>query len=123
MADSNRKAREILGLDDPLKLLVESVQDYAIFLLDREGNIISWNPGAERIKGYKPSEILGRHFSVFYPQEALDRKWPQHELKVASKEGRFEEEGWRVRKDGSLFWASVAITALRDSGGQVRGFA
>jgi PAS domain S-box-containing protein len=123
MADFNRKAREVLGLDDPLKLLVESVQDYAIFLLDREGHIITWNPGAQRIKGYAAPEILGRHFSVFYPQEALDRKWPQRELELASKEGRIEDEGWRVRKDGSLFWASVAITALRDASGQVRGFA
>ncbi|MBV9190403.1 MAG: PAS domain S-box protein [Betaproteobacteria bacterium] len=106
-----------------MKLLVEPVQDYAIFLLDREGNIISWNPGAERIKGYSASDILGKHFSVFYPKEALDRQWPQHELRVASKEGRFEEEGWRVRKDGTLFWASVAITALRDAKGEVRGFA
>jgi len=123
MADSNRKAREIPGLDDPLKLLVESVQDYAIFLLDREGHVVTWNPGAQRIKGYSAPEILGRHFSVFYPQEALDRRWPQHELEVAAKEGRFEEEGWRVRKDGRLFWASVGITALRDASGEVRGFA
>ena len=76
MADYNRKAREVLGIDDPLKLLVESVQDYAIFLLDREGQIVSWNPGAERIKGYGASEILGKHFSVFYPQDALERGWP-----------------------------------------------
>jgi PAS domain S-box-containing protein len=123
MADSNERARDIPGLDDPLRLLVESVQDYAIFLLDREGHIVSWNPGAERIKGYKPAEILGRHFSVFYPKEALERRWPQHELEVAAREGRFQEEGWRVRKDGRLFWASVAITALRDASGEVRGFA
>ena len=123
MADYNRKAREVLGIDDPLKLLVESVQDYAIFLLDREGQIVSWNPGAERIKGYGASEILGKHFSVFYPQDALERGWPQRELELASQEGRIEDEGWRVRKDGSLFWASVAITALRDTRGEVRGFA
>ena len=123
MADNNGKAREVLGIDDPLKLLVESVQDYAIFLLDRQGNIVSWNPGAERIKGYSAPEILGKHFSVFYPQEALERGWPQRELELASKEGRVEDEGWRVRKDGSFFWASVAITALRDKMGEVRGFA
>src|SRR5437868_14955400 len=123
MADSDRKAREILGLDDPLRLLVESVQDYAIFLLDRDGHIVTWNPGAERIKGYSAREILGRHFSLFYPKEALDRRWPQHELEVAAREGRFEDEGWRVRQDGTLFWASVAITSLRDAAGQVRGFA
>ena len=80
MADFNRKAREVLGLDDPLKLLVESVQEYAIFLLDREGRIITWNPGAERIKGYSAPEILGKHFSVFYPKEALDRGWPQRTM-------------------------------------------
>ncbi len=123
MTDFNRKAREVLGLDDPLKLLVESVQDYAIFLLDRNGHIITWNPGAQRIKGYSAPEILGKHFSVFYPKEALDRDWPARELELASKEGRIEDEGWRVRKDGSLFWASVAITALRNAKGEVRGFA
>jgi len=123
MADFNRKAREVLGIDDPLKLLVESVQEYAIFLLDRRGNIVTWNPGAERIKGYSAPEILGKHFSVFYPKEALDRGWPARELELASQEGRIEDEGWRVRKDGSFFWASVAITALRDAKGEVRGFA
>ena len=123
MADFNRKAREVLGLEDPLKLLVESVQDYAIFLLDRAGHIVTWNPGAQRIKGYSASDILGKHFSVFYPKEALERNWPQRELELAAQEGRIEDEGWRVRKDGSLFWASVAITALRDTQGEVRGFA
>jgi len=123
MADSDKLAREALGLHDPLGLLVDSVQDYAIFLLDREGHIVTWNPGAQRIKGYAPEEILGKHFSVFYPREALERRWPQHELEIAAKEGRFDDEGWRVRKDGSLFWANVAITALRDEAGQVRGFA
>ncbi len=123
MADDDRKAREVLGIDEPLKLLVESVQEYAIFLLDRGGHIVTWNPGAERIKGYSAPEILGQHFSVFYPKEALDRGWPQRELELASKEGRVEDEGWRVRKDGRLFWAGVAITALRDGRGEVRGFA
>src|SRR5262249_19581072 len=84
--------------------LVEAVRDYAIFLLDKDGVVRSWNVGAERIKGYAASEIIGKHFSIFYPQEAIDRKWPQHELKFAIKEGRFEDEGWRVRKDGSKFW-------------------
>ena len=123
MTDFNPRAREVLGIDDPLKLLVESVQEYAIFLLDRQGNIVTWNPGAQRIKGYSAPEILGKHFSVFYPKEALDRGWPARELELASQEGRIEDEGWRVRKDGTLFWASVAITALRDAKGEVRGFA
>ena len=80
--------------------------DYAIFMLDPEGRVASWNPGAERLKGYKRPEVLGKHLSVFYPQEAVDRRWPQHELEVAAREGRFEDEGWRVRKDGSQFWAT-----------------
>jgi PAS domain S-box-containing protein len=104
------------------RLLVDEVKDYAIFLLDPEGRIASWNQGAELIKGYRPEEILGKHFSVFYPAEALARGWPEHELRVARREGRFEDEGWRVRKDGSLFWANIIITALRDETGELKGF-
>jgi PAS domain S-box-containing protein len=107
---------------DAFRLLVESVQDYAIFLLDTDGHVLSWNAGAERIKGYTAGEIIGQHFSKFYPATAVQRGHPQHELRVASAEGRFEEEGWRVRKDGTLFWANVVITALRDSDGVLRGF-
>lgn len=107
---------------DLLRLLVDSVIDYAIFILDVDGHVASWNRGAERIKGYKAEEIVGEHFSRFYPQEALDRRWPEHELKVATSEGRFEDEGWRLRKDGSRFWANVIITALRDQKGELRGF-
>jgi len=102
--------------------LVAGVHDYAVFLLDRRGNVLSWNAGAERLKGYKADEIVGQHFSKFYPEEAVSSGWPAHELEVASANGRFEEEGWRVRKDGSRFWASVAITALRDDARGVRGF-
>jgi PAS domain S-box-containing protein len=105
------------------RLLVESVIDYGIFMLDPEGHVASWNLGAERIKGYKADEIIGRHFSVFYPKEAQDSGWPQHELAIAKREGRFEDEGWRVRKDGSRFWANVVITAVRDETGTLRGFA
>ena len=108
---------------DALRLLVESSVDYAIFMLDADGYIASWNPGAARIKGYRAEEIVGRHFSVFYPPDAIARKWPDHELTVAAREGRFEDEGWRVRKDGSLFWANVVITALRGEDGVLRGFA
>ncbi|HVX12194.1 MAG TPA: PAS domain S-box protein [Pirellulales bacterium] len=108
--------------EEQLRLLVQGTKDYAIFLLDPQGNIASWNNGAERIKGYKADEIIGQHFSRFYPQEALDRGWPAHELQVAAAEGRFEDEGWRVRKDGSQFWANVVITALRDEHGNLRGF-
>ena len=104
------------------QLIVDQTRDYAVFFLDTEGRIMSWNLGAQRIKGYAPEEIIGRHFSTFYTQEAIDSEWPQHELKVATAEGRFEDEGWRVRKDGSRFWANVVITALRDEDGKLLGF-
>ena len=109
--------------EDRFRLLVQSVKDYAIFLLDPEGRIASWNEGAERIKGYRAEEIIGRHFSVFYPLEAIETEFPQYELKVAAATGRFEDEGWRIRKDGSRFWANVVITALRDQSGELVGFA
>ena len=113
---------QVLGIDDPYRRLAEAVHDYAIFMLDASGRIVTWNPGAQRIKGYRAEEIVGEHFSRFYPQEALDRRWPQQELEIAAARGRFADEGWRVRKDGSRFWASVVITALRDEGGVLRGF-
>ncbi len=118
-----KKAEEALRRsEERFRLLVEGAKDYAIFLLDPQGHVASWNPGAERIKQYKADEIIGQHFSRFYPQEALDRGWPAHELKVAKAEGRFEDEGWRVRKDGTQFWANVVITALHDEAGTFRGF-
>jgi PAS domain S-box-containing protein len=91
-------------------------------MLDPEGRVASWNPGAERIKGYLPEEIVGKHFSVFYPTEAIQRGLPEQELQAAAKDGRFEDEGWRVRKDGKPFWASVILTALREKDGTLRGF-
>jgi len=111
-------------LDDPklFQLMAESVRDYAIFLLDPKGNIQSWNPGAERIKQYRADEIIGRHFSTFYTPQDIARDWPATELKLATTEGRFEDEGWRVRKDGSRFWAHVVITALRDPKGKLLAF-
>jgi PAS domain S-box-containing protein len=112
----------LLGLDDAFAQLVNSVRDYAIFLLDRTGRVVSWNPGAERIKGYSAAEILGQHFSVFYADEANQRRWPDQELKLAEEHGRFEDEGWRVAKGGRQFWANVVITALRDAKGELRGF-
>src|SRR5256885_1902214 len=112
----------LIGINDPFRRMVEAVQDYAIFLLDPHGNVASWNPAAVRIKGYAAAEIIGRHFSVFYPRGAVERGWPQHELDTAAHEGRFEDEGWRVRKDGSQFWANVVITALREPSGELRGF-
>ncbi len=102
--------------------LVEGVRDYAIFLLDAHGNVASWNQGAERIKGYTANEIIGKHFSTFYPPESIEQGWPEQELQLARDEGRLEDEGWRVRKDGSRFWASVTITALRDENGNTEGF-
>jgi PAS domain S-box-containing protein len=107
---------------DAFRLLVEGTSDYAIFMLDPDGHVASWNAGAERIKGYTAEEIIGRHFSVFYPPEALERNWPAVELEHALRDGRFEDEGWRLRKDGQRFWANVVITALRDDSGRLVGF-
>ncbi len=109
--------------EERFRLLIEGVEDYAIFMLDLEGRIASWNVGAERINGYREEEIIGEHFSVFYNEEDLERGHPEEELRVAASEGRYQEEGLRVRKDGSRFWASVLITALRDGEGRLRGFA
>jgi PAS domain S-box-containing protein len=103
-------------------LLIQSIVDYAIFMLDPGGHVVSWNPGAERIKGYRAEDIIGRHFSVFYPPEDVAAGKPDRELELAVAEGRLEDEGWRVRKDGSWFWANVVITALVDDAGLLRGF-
>jgi PAS domain S-box-containing protein len=110
-------------MQDPFRLLVESVKDYAIFMLDPHGYVASWNPGAEHLKGYRADEIIGRHFSIFYPAEDVEREKPPRELEVAIAEGRLEDEGWRVRKDGTLFWANVVITSVYDGTGVLRGFA
>jgi PAS domain S-box-containing protein len=106
-----------------LALLVESVHDYAIFLLDPQGTIVTWNPGAEHLKGYTADEAIGSHFSMFYTDEDRAIDHPAAELEVAARTGRYEEEGWRVRKDGSRFWANVLLTAVRDPAGGLRGFA
>src|SRR3989441_965741 len=108
--------------EERFRLLVEGVKGYAIFMLDPLGHIVSWNRGAEQIKGYRPDEIIGQHFSCFYPPEDSERGKPEQELSVAASEGRLEDEGWRVRKDGSRFWADVVITALRDEAGCLCGF-
>lgn len=108
------------GSEQRYRLLVEGATDYAIFMLDPKGHVVSWNAGAERIKGYRTEEILGKHFSAFYPPEDLDK--PSYELKVAEAEGRFEDEGWRLRKDGSRFWANVVITPMIDPSGRLVGF-
>ncbi len=108
--------------DEQLRLLVNGVKDYAIFMLDPEGRVASWNQGAERIKGYSAHEIVGQHFSCFYSSEDVQNGKPERELETAIAEGRYEEEGWRIRKDGSQFFANVVITALRDGTGKLRGF-
>lgn len=121
LATDNVKS-QLRRSDEIFRMLVESVEDYAIFLLDPNGHVATWNHGAERIKGYKANEIIGQHFSRFYPREAQESRWPDRELEIAREEGRFADEGLRVRKDGSTFWAYVVITALRDRQGELRGF-
>ena len=122
---TERRAHEeqLRHSEERFRLLVEGVSDYAIFMLDVNGNVATWNAGAARIKGYRAEEIIGQHFSRFYPQDAVESGWPEHELRVAAAEGRFIDEGWRVRKDASRFWAHVTITALRDDAGRLQGFA
>jgi PAS domain S-box-containing protein len=110
-------------LEQRLQLLIEAVTDYGIFLLDPEGHIMSWNSGAQKLKGWRREEVLGQHFSIFYPQAAKDTGWPQEELRLAKARGRFEDEGWRVRKDGTQFWANVVITALYGPMGELTGYA
>ena len=125
-----KKAADPSGVDESLRrseelfhLIVEGVKDYAIFMLDPEGRIISWNAGAEKIKGYTAREVIGRHFSCFYTPEDIARRWPYRELEIARAQGRVEDEGWRIRKDGTRFWANIIITALYDATGRLRGFA
>ncbi|MDC4223793.1 MAG: ATP-binding protein [Candidatus Manganitrophus sp.] len=120
--DKSHQEEMLHKSEERFRLLVSGVKDYAIFMLDSNGKIMSWNEGAERIKGYRAQEIIGKHFSVFYPEE--DKAWdkPAYELKKAVEEGRFEDEGWRLRKDGRRLWANVVITAIRDEDGAVIGF-
>ncbi|RWY89048.1 PAS domain-containing sensor histidine kinase [Rhizobium leguminosarum] len=122
---TERRAAEqaIRQSEEQFRRLVQGVSDYAIYMLDPGGNVSSWNFGAERIKGYRPQEIIGRHFSTFYTPEDREAGVPEKALGIARAEGRFEREGWRVRKDGTRFWASVVIDAIRDDGGDVLGFA
>lgn len=118
-----KKAEEALRLsEERFRVLVEEVKDYAIFMLDPSGHIQSWNEGAHKIKGYRAEEIIGEHFSRFYTPEEIERGKPDEELRIAAAKGRWEEEGWRIRKDGSRFWASVVITALRNREGGLLGF-
>ncbi len=118
----NQAEEEFGSSEERFRLIVENIVDYAIFMLDPEGHVISWNNGAERIKGYRVDEILGRHFACFYPREDIERGKPQDELKAAAAAGRTEDEGRRVRKDGTTFWANALITAIKDKNGNLRGF-
>jgi PAS domain S-box-containing protein len=118
-----RVEEQLRWTEESFRLMVESVTDCAIVMLDPEGRVVSWNSGAQRIKGYTAEEIVGRHFALFYPREDIERGMPQRALEVVTTRGRFEDEGWRVRKDGSTFWANVVFTAIRDHNGNLRGFA
>src|SRR6185312_9288806 len=121
----HRRAAELAlaSSEQRFRLLVSNVKDYAIFMLNPDGIVTTWNEGAERLKGYTASEIEGHSFEQFYTPEDLARGWPKRELEIARTEGRVEDIGWRVRKDGTRFWADVIITALRDEHGTLVGFA
>jgi PAS domain S-box-containing protein len=123
LSERRRAQEELRRSDERLRLLIQSVKEYAIFMLDSEGRIATWNQGAQRLKGYAYEEIVGQHFSRFYPEADVAAGKCEMELDVASREGSFEDEGWRIRKDGSRFWANVVITAVRDADGQLVGFA
>jgi PAS domain S-box-containing protein len=122
LTERRRAEEELKHSEERLRLMIHSVKDYAIFLLDPAGHIVSWNSGAERLKGYSAGEIIGRHFSIFYPPEDVESRKPQRELEIAATTGRFEEEGFRLRKDGSRFYASVVLTAVRTPQGELVGF-
>jgi PAS domain S-box-containing protein len=123
VTDRIQAERTLRESEERFRLLVEGVQEYAIFQLDSSGNVVSWNAGAQRLKGYSSTEIIGQHFSIFYPEEEQLRDRPREILARAVRQGRTNDEGWRIRKDGSRFWANVVITALRDSNGNLLGFA
>ncbi len=120
--DKAHQDKSLSESEERFRLLIECVKDYAIFMLDPTGHVLTWNLGAQRLKGYRAEEIVGKHFSCFYPPEDVAKGKPEHQLKIAAAEDLVEDEGWRVRKDGSRFWASAVITALRDQTGSLRGF-
>ncbi len=120
--ERNRVEATLSNSEESFRLLVEGVKDCAIFMLDPSGRVVTWNPGAQRIKGYRADQIIGRHFSQFYTQEDIESGKPDRELKIAASEGHLEDEGWRLRQDGSRFWANVIITAIKDKNGELLGF-
>ena len=117
MGESTDSQNKPVVDNELLLLLIASATEYALFVLDPTGHIVTWNPGAQRIKGYAPEEIIGKHFSIFDPAQEVRRGKPDYELRTATARARLEDEGWRVRKDGSSFWANVVITALRNADG------
>jgi PAS domain S-box-containing protein len=123
LTDRREQEQTLRQSEERFRLLVKGVRDYAIFMLDPTGHVATWNDGAEHIKGYRAEDIIGSHFSRFYPPEAIERRLPETELRGATLQGRYEDEGWRVRKDGSRFWANVVITAIRNPAGELIGFA
>lgn len=123
ITERRRDENQLRESEEKFRLLVDGVQDYAIYMLDLEGNIISWNPGAERIKGYKSAEVMGKNFSMFYPPDELAAGKPQRDLAVAAKKGKHEEDAWRIRKSGERFYANVLLAALYNEDGSLRGFA
>ncbi|HEX6766625.1 MAG TPA: PAS domain S-box protein, partial [Polyangiaceae bacterium] len=122
VTDERRAEEALRQSEERLRLMVASIRDYAVIMLDSDGRVVSWNPGAERIKGYSEQEILGKHFSRFFPREDVENGKPARELEIAAREGRYEDEAWRVRKDGSRFWANVVINAVHDTTGNLIGF-
>jgi PAS domain S-box-containing protein len=123
LTERRRHDESLQHIEERFRLMVECVSDYAIVMLDETGLVTSWNTGATRISGYSAEDMIGEHFSRFYPLDAIERGWPQHELEIAGRDGRFEDRGWRLRKDGTRFWANVIITAMHDSEGKLRGYA
>src|SRR6185436_20289675 len=119
----NRGAGVPMADSDRYRILVESITDYAVYMLDSDGIVTSWNAGAQRFKGYTPPEIIGQHFSRFFTPEDLAAGLPERALETAAREGKFESEGWRLRKDGTRFWVHAVIDAIRDSSGNLIGFA
>jgi PAS domain S-box-containing protein len=122
LVELHEQARLARRQSELVRLLIEGIRDYAVYLLDPQGYVLTWNPGAERIKGYTAAEIIGRHFSCFYPPEDIAAGKPARELEVARTQGKYAEEGWRLRGDGTRFWASVVVAAMRDESGKLRGF-
>jgi len=123
VTEQKRSERALRESEERFRLVVQGVQEYGLFQLDSSGNVVSWNAGAARLMGYRAEEIIGKHFSVFYPKEEMLHCKPEHNLAEAARAGQTEEEGWRLRKDGSRFWANVLMTALRDAQGSLRGYA